>query len=200
MKSNSLVNLSSFLLPKIPSSPDIFYTANPETQHIVLYSFQVINSRVHVMAEVLAIVASGAGLASLAIQLADAIDRLRKRCENLTKLRDNIGTLIEDLEIIVEQLRNLEVDHIEMLEFMVVPTALGRCHAGCENVIRRLEALIAGIPTTSSGGSKTRILKTLFKSKKWKNDFDELRSAVHGLQLNFIGWVLWGTWCFSHAD
>jgi hypothetical protein len=141
------------------------------------------------MAEVLAVVASGAGLASLAIQLADAIDRLRKRCENLTKLRDNIGTLIEDLEIIVEQLRNLEVDHIEMLEFMVVPTALGRCQAGCETVIRRLEALIAAIPTTSSGGSKTRILKTLFKSTKWKNEFDELRTAVHGLQLNFIGWV-----------
>ncbi|KAF8852013.1 ankyrin [Acephala macrosclerotiorum] len=139
------------------------------------------------MAEVLAIVASGAGLASLAIQLADGIDRLRKRCENLEKLRDNIGTLIEDLEIIAEQLHNLEVDHIEILEFMVVPTALGRCQAGCENVIRRLETLIAGMPSTSSGGSKTRILRTLFKSKKWKIEFDELRSVVHGLQLNFIG-------------
>jgi hypothetical protein len=89
------------------------------------------------MAEVLAVVASGAGLASLAIQLADGIDRLRKRCENLEKLRDNIGTLIEDLEIIVEQLHNLEGDQSEILEFMAVPTALGRCQAGCENVIRR---------------------------------------------------------------
>jgi hypothetical protein len=141
------------------------------------------------MAEVLAVVASGAGLASLAIQLADGIDRLRKRCENLEKLRDNIGTLIEDLEIIVEQLHNLEGDQIEILEFMAVPTALGRCQAGCENVIRRLETLIAGMPSTSSGGSKTRILRTLFKSKKLKIEFDELRSAVHGLQLNFIGWV-----------
>jgi len=141
------------------------------------------------MAEVLAVVASGAGLTSLAIQLADGIDRLRKRCENLEKLRDNIGTLIEDLEIIAEQLHNLEVDHTEILEFMVVPTALGRCQAGCENVIRRLETLIAGIPSTSPGGSKTRILRTLFKSKKWKIEFDELRSAVHGLQLNFIGWA-----------
>jgi hypothetical protein len=144
------------------------------------------------MAEVLAVVASGAGLASLAIQLADGIERLRKRCENLEKLRDNIGTLIGDLEIIVEQLHYLEAGHIEILEFMVVPTALGRCQVGCENVIRRLETLIAGIPTMSSGGSKTRILRTLrtlFKSKKWKIEFDELRSAVHGLQLNFTGYV-----------
>jgi hypothetical protein len=141
------------------------------------------------MAEVLAVVASGAGLASLAIQLADAIDRLQNRCENLEKLRDNIGTLMEDLRIIVEQLHDLEGDHIERLEFMVVPTALGRCQAGCKDVIRRLETLIAGIPSTSSRGSKTRILRTLFKSKKWKLEFDELRSAVHDLKLNFIGWV-----------
>jgi hypothetical protein len=141
------------------------------------------------MAEVLAVVASGAGLASLAIQLADGIDRLRKRCENLEKLCDNISSLIEDLEIIVEQLNNLEGDHIEILEFIAAPTALGRCQAGCENVIRRLETLIAGMPSTSSGGSTTRILRTLFKSKKLKLEFDELRSAVHGLQLNFIGWV-----------
>ena len=141
------------------------------------------------MAEVLAVVASGAGLASLAIQLADGIDRLRKRCENLEKLRDNISTLIGDLEIIVEQLHYLEAGQVEILEFMVVPTALGRCQVGCENVIRRLETLIAGIPTMSSGGSKTRILRTLFKSKKLKIEFDELRSAVHGLQLNFTGYV-----------
>ncbi|KAE8451014.1 hypothetical protein EG329_005454 [Mollisiaceae sp. DMI_Dod_QoI] len=141
------------------------------------------------MAEVLAIVASGAGLASLAIQLADGIDRLRNRYENLEKLRDNIGTLIEDLEIIVEQLHNLEVDHIEIIEFKVAPIALGRCQAGCKNVIRRLETLIAGMPSTSSGGSKTRILRTLFKSKRWKIEFEELRSEVHGLQLNFIKWV-----------
>lgn len=154
------------------------------------------------MAEVLAVVASGAGLASLALQLADGIDRLRERCENLEKLRDNIGTLIEDLETITEQLRILEGDHNEILEFMAVPTAIGRCQAGCENVIRRLETLIAGIPSTSSGGSKTRILRTLFKSKKWKFEFDELRSAVRGLQLNFIGWVhdLLCEWCFSSAD
>ena len=141
------------------------------------------------MAEVLAVVAGGAGLASLAIQLADGIDRLRKRCDNLANLRDNIGTLIEDLEIIVEQLHILEVDHIKILEFTVAPTAIGRCQAGCENVIRRLETLIAGIPSTSSRRSKTRILRALFKSKKWKIEFGELRSAVHGLQLNFIGWA-----------
>ena len=141
------------------------------------------------MAEVLAVVASGAGLASLAIQLADGIDRLRKHCENLKKLHDNIATLIEDLEIIAEQLHSLEVDYIEILKVMVVPPALGRCQAGCENVIKKLETLIAGMPSTSSGGSQTRILRTLFKTRKWKMEFDELKSAVHGLKLDLIGCV-----------
>lgn len=141
------------------------------------------------MAEVLAVVASGAGLVSLAIQLADGIDRIRKRCEKLEKLRDNIGTLIEDLEIIAEQLQTLEVDHIEISEFMVAPAALGRCQECCENVMKRLETLIVGMPTTSSGGSKTLIVRTLFRSKKWKIEFEELRSAVHSLRLKLIGWV-----------
>jgi hypothetical protein len=138
------------------------------------------------MAEVLAVVASGAGLASLALQLADGIDRLRKRCEDLGKLRDNIGNMIEDLEIIITQLKDLEVDHVEVLEFTMGPALLGRCRAGCEDVIKRPETLIAVVPTTSSGGSKTRILRTLLKSKTWKIEFSELRSAVQNLKLDFI--------------
>jgi hypothetical protein len=141
------------------------------------------------MAEVLAVVASGAGLASLAIQLADGIDRLRKRCENLEKLRDNISTLIDDLDLLSLQLQGLEVDQIEILEFSMGPVVLGRCRARCEDVIKKLEALIAVIPVTSSRGSKRRILRSLFKSKKWKIEFEELRSVVMDLKLDFIRYV-----------
>ena len=81
------------------------------------------------MAEVLSVVSGGAGLASLAIQLADGINRLRKRCEDIKRLRDDISTMIEDLEFITTLLRDLEGDHIEILELMVGPTILGRCRA-----------------------------------------------------------------------
>jgi hypothetical protein len=138
------------------------------------------------MAEVLAVVASGAGLASLVIQLADGIDRLRKRCEDLEKLRDNIGTLIEDLELIRLQLQDLESDHKEILEFMTGPIVLGRCQTCCEEVIKRLETLIAVIPITSSKDSKRRILRTLFESKKWKKEFNDLRRVVWDLKLDLI--------------
>jgi hypothetical protein len=141
------------------------------------------------MAEVLAVVAGGAGLASLVIQLADGIDRLRKRCEDLEKLRDNIGNLIEDLELIRLQLQDLESDHEEILEFMTGPIFLGRCQICCEEVIKRLDTLIVVIPIASSKGSKRRILRTLFKSKKWKKEFNELRRVVWDLKLDLIRYI-----------
>jgi hypothetical protein len=141
------------------------------------------------MAEVLAVVASGAGLASLAIQLAEGIRKLRTRCEDLKQLRDNIGNLIEDLEIINTQLQNLEAYHIEILEFTMGPIVLGRCRARCEDVIKKLEKLIAVIPIASLRGSKRRILRTLLNSKRWKIEFKELSGAVLDLKLDFIRYI-----------
>jgi hypothetical protein len=138
------------------------------------------------MAEVLAIVASGAGLASLAIQLADGIDRLRKCCENLNDLRDNIGGLIEDLEIISLQLQGLKADHIQILEITMGPIILGRCQARCEEVIKILENLVAAIPIASSRGSKRRLMQALLKSKKRKSEFIDLRTVTGELKLDLI--------------
>jgi hypothetical protein len=138
------------------------------------------------MAEILAVVASGAGLASLALQLADGIERLRKRCEDLEKLRDNIGHLIEDLEFVALQLKALEADHFEVLEFPMGPALLGRCQAHSEDVIKKLKELIAVIPITSSRVSKYRIMRALIKSKRWKIEFNDLRSVVQDLKLDLV--------------
>jgi len=138
------------------------------------------------MAEVLAVVASGAGLASLVIQLADGIDRLRKRCENLERLRDDIADLIKDLETISLDLQDLEIDRKDILEFQVGLIVQGRCRARCEDVTRRLENLIKVIPITSSRLLKGRVLRTLFESKKWKIDLDALRSATMDFKLDIV--------------
>lgn len=140
----------------------------------------------HVMAEVLAVVAGGAGLASLAIQLADGVDRLRKRCESLERLRHDIGNLIDDLKMMSLELHNLEIGHINILEFEVGPIILSRCRACCKNIPKRLETLITVIPIAPSRLSNRRALRILFKSKKWNIELEELRSAVTNLKLDII--------------
>ena len=80
--------------------------------------------RPRIIAEVLAVVASGAALASLVIRLTDVIDWLRKRCEDLEKLCDSIGVLIKDLEINRLQLEDLESDHKEISEFITGPIVI----------------------------------------------------------------------------
>jgi hypothetical protein len=136
------------------------------------------------MAEILAVVASGAGLASLALQLADGIERLRKRCEDLEKLRENIGNLIDDLEFDALHLKALEADHFEVLEFPMGPTLFGRCQTHSEDVIKKLKDLISVVPINSSGLSKIWTLRAQLKSKRWKIEFNELRSAVRDLKLD----------------
>jgi hypothetical protein len=64
-------------------------------------------------------------LASLAIQL--GIGRLRERCENLERLRDDAVDLIKDLETISLDLQILEIDHMGILEFQMGPIMQGRC-------------------------------------------------------------------------
>lgn len=81
------------------------------------------------MAEVLAVVASGAGLASLALQLVDGVDRLRKRCENLKRLRKDTESVIEDLEMISLELRDFDINHLDILELQTGPILQGRYRA-----------------------------------------------------------------------
>jgi hypothetical protein len=174
-----------FLLPKNTSSTARFLQGICEIKAAICFLVDFYLD-IHAMAEILAVVASGAGLASLALQLADGIERLRKRCEDLRKLRENIGNLIEDLELVALQLKALEADHFEVLEFPMGPTILGRCQAHSEDVIKKLKDLIAVIPMTASRVSKIRILRALLKSKRWKIEFNELRSAVQDLKVDLI--------------
>ncbi|KAF7557967.1 hypothetical protein G7Z17_g242 [Cylindrodendrum hubeiense] len=81
------------------------------------------------MAEVVAVVASGAGLASLAIQLAEGAHKFRQRHENTRRLHSDVAILIEDLGVIIMQLNDLETVTDGILEQQMGPIILERCRS-----------------------------------------------------------------------
>ncbi|KAH6955652.1 ankyrin repeat-containing domain protein [Ilyonectria sp. MPI-CAGE-AT-0026] len=115
------------------------------------------------MAEVVAVVASGAGLASLALQLAEGVKRLRQRHRNAAGLLGDISTLVEDLDLITKQLNGLEADTHDILEQQMGPIILERCRRRSEILTERLTKLTANIPT---GPSKMNAVRAVVQSKR----------------------------------
>ncbi|CAM1509803.1 Fc.00g001380.m01.CDS01 [Cosmosporella sp. VM-42] len=135
------------------------------------------------MAEVLAVVASGAGLASLAIQLASEVQKLRKRHENLARLHGDIATVVEDLETVIIDLHDLEPATNDLLEQQIGPILVKRCRSGSASATERL-ANLSDIITARS--SKRHTLKVIHRSPEWKTELRELQSMVTGLKQDLV--------------
>ncbi|KAI3584391.1 hypothetical protein IWW34DRAFT_800390 [Fusarium oxysporum f. sp. albedinis] len=79
------------------------------------------------MAELLGIVAGGAGLASLALQLVDGGQKLRHRYKNAKGMEVNVLWLSEDIELIGKQLIQLEASADDIMQEQLGPIMMGRC-------------------------------------------------------------------------
>jgi hypothetical protein len=133
------------------------------------------------MAEALALAASIAGLTSLAFQLVDGVNGLRKRSENLEKLRQHIAGPIDILEAIRDQLCDVDVDQ---LQGPLDPLVSSR--ARCKEILARLYTLREMTPMPSTRLSKRHALRALLMSKKWRTETDELKVAATELKLDII--------------
>ncbi|KAG4263488.1 hypothetical protein FPRO03_09795 [Fusarium proliferatum] len=131
------------------------------------------------MAELLGIVAGGAGLASLALQLVDGGQKLRKRYKNVKGLGGNILWLSEDIELIGKQLIQLETSASDIMQEQLGPIMMGRCRDRSARVADRLANLAGDIPVNSS---RRQIIRTTFRSGQWKGELDELQALVTGLK------------------
>ncbi|KAF4344188.1 hypothetical protein FBEOM_1866 [Fusarium beomiforme] len=131
------------------------------------------------MAELLGIVAGGAGLTSLALQLVDGGQKLRHRYKNVKCLECNILWLSEDIELIRKQLIQLETSSNEVLQEQLGPIMMERCRDRSSRVAARLTSLPTDIPVNLS---RRHIVRATFRSGQWKGELDELQSLVTGLK------------------
>ncbi|RYC96935.1 hypothetical protein BFJ63_vAg101 [Fusarium oxysporum f. sp. narcissi] len=131
------------------------------------------------MAELLGIVAGGAGLASLALQLVDGGQKLRHRYKNAKGFGGNITWLSEDIELIGKQLIQLEASADDIMQEQLGPIMMERCRDRSAKVADRLANLAGDIPLNSS---RRQIIRTAFRSGQWKGELNELQALVTGLK------------------
>ncbi|KAF4956683.1 hypothetical protein FGADI_3672 [Fusarium gaditjirri] len=131
------------------------------------------------MAEVLGIVAGGAGLASLALQLVDGGQKLRQRYKNVKGFGGNVTWLIEDIELIGKQLIQLETSADDIMQEQLGPIMMGRCRDRSARVADRLSILAGDIPANPQ---RRQIIRTTFRSGHWKGELDELQALVTSLK------------------
>ncbi|TXC00960.1 hypothetical protein FocTR4_00009222 [Fusarium oxysporum f. sp. cubense] len=98
------------------------------------------------MAELLGIVAGGAGLASLALQLVDGGQKLRHRYKNAKGMEGNVLWLSEDIELIGKQLIQLEASADDIMQEQLGPIMMGRCRDRSAKVADRLANLAGDLP------------------------------------------------------
>ncbi|KAF5544427.1 hypothetical protein FMEXI_6540 [Fusarium mexicanum] len=131
------------------------------------------------MAELLGIVAGGAGLASLALQLVDGGQKLRQHYKNVKGLGCNISWLSEDIELISKQLIQLEASADDIMQEQLGPIMMGRCRERSARVADRLANLAGDVPVTSS---RRQIIRITFRSGQWKDELDDLQALVTSLK------------------
>ncbi|KAL5622610.1 hypothetical protein FOBRF1_001860 [Fusarium oxysporum] len=131
------------------------------------------------MAELLGIVAGGAGLASLALQLVDGGQKLRHRYKNAKGMEGNVLWLSEDIELIGKQLIQLEASADDIMQEQLGPIMMGRCRDRSAKVADRLANLAGDLPVNSS---RIQIIRTTFRSGQRKGELDELQALVTGLK------------------
>ncbi|EKJ67893.1 hypothetical protein FPSE_11902 [Fusarium pseudograminearum CS3096] len=131
------------------------------------------------MAELLGIVAGGAGLVSLALQLVDGGQKLRDRYKNAKGLEGNILWLGQDLELIGQQLIQLESSAYIILQEQLGPIMLERCRSRSACVAARLDSLTQAMPVTIS---KRELIQATLRSGQWKSELEELQCLVTGLK------------------
>ena len=135
------------------------------------------------MAEVIVgVVASGAGLASLAIQLLERAQKIREFHGRVKNSPDTLLNLSHDLETVSLLLRQLEA-HMQCDSYNV--DLLGRCISQCQRSATRLKALVQKL---ESRLSRLRILGKIMaalRDDEFRSILGEMEQAKSSTMLAF---------------
>lgn len=137
------------------------------------------------MAEVFAAVASGAGLASLAIQLLESSQKLKTLYDASKYAPRTISNLAFELETLSLQLRHLERhcqhDHLDT-------ELLDRCVAMCDTRTKKVQFVVDEIARYIRKSAGFGRVYTAFKEPEMRRLLEELEQAKGSLSLAYISY------------
>ncbi|KAK6407551.1 hypothetical protein LTR95_018531 [Oleoguttula sp. CCFEE 5521] len=135
------------------------------------------------MAELLGVVAGGAGLASLAVQLVDSAEKLRSFCRASKNASQSVDELVFDIETLSLSLRHLE-KHQARDSMDIAP--LERCVVACRTKVGQISNLVARMGLTMRKFDKMGKLYVAFKEPEVKKLVDDIERAKSSIQFAYM--------------
>lgn len=131
------------------------------------------------MAELLGIVAGGAGLASLAIQLGENARKLKKFYHNYKEAPEFLASISFELQTFALALRNVERDRqsLNLIDGETVDRCVQICHRACKEVQAVVSELEAASAQSSRRGKLTIALDHSSIIQR-RNELDRARDSL----------------------
>jgi len=138
--------------------------------------------------------ASGIAVVSLAIQLVDSVEKIKRFLRNVSdapKELERLVDLLDQLELILQQIAQLVQQQIDARSGETdIPTTVMRAIKTCESKLGMLEKLIETTKQASSASNRaTRTigsLKLAWKKKDIQECENQLRDAINLLTLTMM--------------
>jgi hypothetical protein len=143
------------------------------------------------MADILAIAASGISIASLAIQLADSVQKLKSFCDNIKEAPMIIEHILADAEILSLVLEEIAARVCEQERFdsrnVSLPASMMKSLNLCQICVRTLHTVAQELEDDIAKRKDWGALKALLKKGKIDRVKSELESAKTTLSLAIPG-------------
>lgn len=133
------------------------------------------------MAE-LGVIASGAGLASLAIQLGDSAMKLKRFCEKVRSAPQDLRDSIFEIETLCLVLRQIERDPPHT-KSNLDPAVMMRCLEMCSEATARIEKIATALQNSIERHKISGAVKTALKEREMQDFFSKLERAKSTLLL-----------------
>jgi hypothetical protein len=136
------------------------------------------------MAELIGVVASGAGLASLAIQLGGSIIKLERFCSAVRTAHEDLRAVIFEVKTLGLVLRKIELDPVDASSNMD-PEIMQHCVQICQDAVARIENVAATLEASIQSQRIPGMIKTVLKEKQIQEMFQRLDRAKGTLMIAY---------------
>ncbi|KAK6441857.1 hypothetical protein LTR95_001912 [Oleoguttula sp. CCFEE 5521] len=148
------------------------------------------------MAELLGVVAGGAGLASLAVQLVDSAEKLRRFTKASKNASQSVDELVFEIETLSFSLRYLE--RHQARDNNADSALLERCVVTCRAKVAQISDLVARMELKLRNFDRLGKLYVAFKEPEVTKLLDEMERAKSSIQFAYV--MFCQSWSMRESD
>ncbi|KAF1344680.1 hypothetical protein BDV97DRAFT_60144 [Delphinella strobiligena] len=172
----------------LPSHTLLIFNVYIMYMHISFHSFFTTTCRpAPEMAELMGAIASGIGIASFAIQLAESIQKLKALCDDIRDAPESISSSLEQLDMLNLQVQEVASEEQENPQVFASSTSLQQCITLCKQGTAALAEIVNELEKEMTTGKRIwGKLKVVLKKDTLRKLASRLESARGSLMMSYM--------------